>query len=104
MKRWSIHAVAASMLLATLLSGCGHHDPVKNAQAAAAQAAEDAPEEEELQEPGAPACTENCPGHDAGYEWAVQKGITDPNDCGGNSDSFVEGCMAYAEEQRQDRD
>jgi hypothetical protein len=25
-------------------------------------------------------------------------GITDPDDCGGNSQSFVEGCQAYAEE------
>jgi len=43
-------------------------------------------------------CTEDCSGHEAGYEWAEEQGITDPDDCGGNSDSFIEGCQAYAEE------
>lgn len=41
-------------------------------------------------------CTQDCSGHEAGYEWADGHGITDPNDCGGNSQSFIEGCMAYA--------
>lgn len=43
-------------------------------------------------------CTQDCSGHEAGYEWAEEKGITDPDDCSGNSNSFVEGCIAYAEE------
>lgn len=43
-------------------------------------------------------CTEDCSGHEAGYEWASEKGITDPYDCDGNSNSFIEGCRAYAEE------
>lgn len=43
-------------------------------------------------------CTEDCSGHEAGYEWAEEKGIDDPEDCGGNSGSFIEGCQAYAEE------
>lgn len=43
-------------------------------------------------------CTEDCSGHDAGYEWASENGITDPYDCDGNSDSFIEGCEAYANE------
>ena len=50
------------------------------------------------------ACAANCTGHDAGYEWAEQNAIADPNDCGGDSDSFVEGCMAYAQELGRDRD
>lgn len=45
-------------------------------------------------------CTEDCSGHDAGYAWAEEKGIDDPDDCGGNSDSFIEGCKEYAEEQQ----
>jgi hypothetical protein len=49
-------------------------------------------------------CTENCTGHEAGYAWAEQQGVTDPNDCGGESNSFLEGCMVYAAEQRGDRD
>ena len=44
-------------------------------------------------------CTDDCSGHEAGYEWAEDKGITDPDDCGGNSESFIEGCEAYANEQ-----
>jgi len=42
-------------------------------------------------------CTEDCSGHEAGYQWAEEKGIEHPDDCGGNSQSFVEGCEAYAE-------
>lgn len=43
-------------------------------------------------------CTQDCSGHEAGYAWAKEHGITDPDDCGGNSQSFIEGCQAYAEE------
>jgi hypothetical protein len=39
-------------------------------------------------------------GHEAGYEWAEENDIDDPDDCGGNSDSFIEGCQAYAEERQ----
>lgn len=42
-------------------------------------------------------CTEDCSGHEAGYQWAEEMGIDNPDDCGGNSQSFVEGCEAYAE-------
>jgi predicted small secreted protein len=41
-------------------------------------------------------CTEDCGGHDAGYNWAQEQGITDPGECSGDSQSFVEGCQAYA--------
>lgn len=44
-------------------------------------------------------CTEDCSGHEAGYEWAEENDITDELDCGGNSQSFIEGCIAYVEEQ-----
>jgi hypothetical protein len=47
-------------------------------------------------------CTENCGGHQAGYEWAQDKVITDLNQCGGESWSFEEGCRAYAEENNGD--
>lgn len=43
-------------------------------------------------------CTEDCSGHEAGYAWAEENYITDPDNCGGNSQSFIEGCIAYAEE------
>lgn len=41
-------------------------------------------------------CRVDCSGHEAGYEWAEEKGITDPDECGGNSESFIEGCRAFA--------
>jgi hypothetical protein len=43
-------------------------------------------------------CTEDCSGHEAGYQWAEENGIEDPDDCGGKSWSFEEGCRAFAEE------
>lgn len=41
---------------------------------------------------------EDCSGHNAGYQWAEDSGVTDPAECGGNSWSFQEGCAAFAEE------
>ena len=46
---------------------------------------------------GYPCQTAECSGHRAGYDWAERKNITDPADCGGKSQSFIEGCQAYAE-------
>ncbi|RUX78264.1 hypothetical protein EN925_03800 [Mesorhizobium sp. M7A.F.Ca.US.006.04.2.1] len=45
-------------------------------------------------------CTAGCSGHQAGYDWAERNGISDANDCDGNSQSFNEGCQAYVEEQQ----
>lgn len=45
-------------------------------------------------------CIGDCSGHEAGYQWAEDNGIDDPDTCGGNSDSFIEGCQSYAEEQQ----
>jgi hypothetical protein len=47
-------------------------------------------------------CTVDCSGHEAGYEWAEENDIDDPDDCGGNSQSFIEGCQAYGEERMQE--
>jgi len=41
--------------------------------------------------------TSDCAGHEAGYNWARNKGITNPDSCTGKSQSFVEGCRAFAE-------
>lgn len=49
---------------------------------------------------GSSACTSDCSGHEAGYRWAEDHGITDPTLCGGNSNSFIEGCQAYANDSR----
>lgn len=42
-------------------------------------------------------CTQDCLGHEAGVAWAQEHSITDPDECGGKSQSFIEGCQAYAE-------
>lgn len=41
-------------------------------------------------------CTDDCSGHEAGYQWAKKNNITNPKRCGGKSQSFIEGCKAYA--------
>lgn len=43
-------------------------------------------------------CTQDCSGHEAGYAWAQRKGISDAADCRGNSNSFIEGCLAAVAE------
>lgn len=53
------------------------------------------------------ACTVDCSGHEAGYNWAEEHDITDHDDCPidpNNSHSFTEGCWAYADEQSGDND
>ncbi len=44
-------------------------------------------------------CTDDCSGHQAGYDWAQLHGVTDPAECDGDSQSFIEGCQEYAETQ-----
>jgi hypothetical protein len=53
------------------------------------------------QEFGGYPCTDDCSGHEAGYQWAQDNGIEQAEDCGGNSDSFIEGCVTYAEERSE---
>jgi len=48
-------------------------------------------------------CTQDCSGHEAGYQWALDNGIDDASSCSTPSDSFNEGCEAYVEEQAQSR-
>lgn len=43
-------------------------------------------------------CLGDCSGHQAGYQWAEDNDIDDESDCTGNSQSFIEGCIAYVEE------
>lgn len=45
-------------------------------------------------------CTVDCSGHEAGYEWAAEHGITqdDVDNYSGNSNSFMEGMQSYVDE------
>jgi hypothetical protein len=45
-------------------------------------------------------CTVDCSGHQAGYDRAEKHDIADEDSCGGNSESFIEGCKAYVQEQQ----
>ena len=45
---------------------------------------------------GYPCQTTDCSGHRAGYAWAARRNITNLADCTGKSQSFIEGCWAYA--------
>ena len=52
-------------------------------------------------------CTEDCSGHEAGYEWAEQHDITDGDDCdtagsNSNSASFAKGCHAFVDGESDD--
>lgn len=44
-------------------------------------------------------CTEDCSGHEAGYEWAQDNDIDDESDCSTASNSFNEGCQSFVDEQ-----
>ena len=46
-------------------------------------------------------CTSDCSGHDAGSQWAEENDVTDESECGGNSASFTEGCVAFAEQRAE---
>lgn len=43
-------------------------------------------------------CTQDCSGHEAGFEWAKENKVGDVVYCEGTSQSFIEGCEAYVRE------
>jgi hypothetical protein len=43
-------------------------------------------------------CEDDCSGHFAGYEWAEENNINNEEDCSGNSQSFIEGCKSFVED------
>lgn len=43
-------------------------------------------------------CEDDCSGHYAGYEWAEESNINNEEDCSGNSQSFIEGCKSFVED------
>lgn len=42
-------------------------------------------------------CTDDCSGHQAGYDWAEENDIDDEDACDTSSQSFNEGCQSYVE-------
>jgi hypothetical protein len=47
---------------------------------------------------GSADCTSDCSGHNAGFEWAQNRGLSDRSECSGNNNSFIGGCEAYFDE------
>ncbi len=41
-------------------------------------------------------CGGDCSTHQQGYKWAADHKIVNPRECVGTSESFIEGCRAYA--------
>jgi hypothetical protein len=42
------------------------------------------------------ACGGDCTSHQQGYSWASAHKISNPVDCRGTSETFIEGCRAFA--------
>ncbi|MCY1421172.1 hypothetical protein D3C76_290800 [compost metagenome] len=42
-------------------------------------------------------CTDDCSGHQAGYDWAEENDIDDEDSCDTPSQSFNEGCQSYVD-------
>ena len=92
----------AIIALALALTACGS-EPASStmpARYAEAPGEQDVPalDHQNFEDIGATSeCTDDCSGHDAGFEWAKDHDILDSSNCGGKSQSFIEGCEAYAE-------
>jgi len=46
---------------------------------------------------GYPCLTMDCSGHQAGYDWAEERALTDPAACEGQPQAFMEGCRSFIE-------
>lgn len=114
-------------LLTACDGGSRHQDPdetadsIADAQAEAAHEARQAAYEEHGADPdglgadvsnvdpydvvdnGDYACTELLRAQ-CGVSWAQENDVTDAADCGGNSQSFIEGCEAFAAERQGQAD
>ena len=91
-------SAAAALLAAVLMMSACSSEPSDEDFDAAYEQSQDELSEASFEDVGDSAeCTVDCSGHEAGFEWAKEEGVTDSSECGGKSDSFIEGCEAYAE-------
>lgn len=107
-------------VLALALIGCGSSDDQR--YAASEEAAEQARSEvyeqygadsdgtgadpamieaDAVEDSASYSCTDDCSGHEAGVAWAADNDVTDESECGGNSESFREGCESFAADRQQ---
>jgi hypothetical protein len=113
MKNLSFKCAFLCLVVASLVTGCGNSSPTSTSGAAyessglgtEAEFDEDEALERAVSEisyesyssVGEPyGCSDDCSGHNAGFEWAKNNEVTD-GICGGNSQSFEEGCQAYGD-------
>lgn len=107
MARWR-HALLGSLFAVAILEACGSADPVDEYDErehvsefdeadAKANAASDLSGQTFQDVGDTSQCTEDCSGHDAGWQWAQENDVQDSTDCSGNG-SFAGGCEAYVEE------
>lgn len=88
-------------------SGSAEQSPA--ASPSAAPTADHAPPEHPPKTFAGYDCTEDCSGHEAGYNWAEEHDIDNEDDCDAagntsNSPSFAEGCKAYVNGESPDED
>ncbi len=61
-------------------------------------------EAEAVEDSASYSCTDDCSGHEAGVAWAADNDVTDESECGGDSESFREGCESFAADRQQAAD
>lgn len=87
-----------SMVVALALAACGPSERSDEDFDRASEGAAEVLSDASFEDVGDTSlCTQDCSGHAAGFEWARDHGVTDVAECSGDSQSFVEGCEAYAE-------
>jgi hypothetical protein len=100
MSRKNAAILFTAFVLAAALPGLGIGAPAANAAAAKPIGA--TPRPVKNASPSGPllfhgyACGSDCIGHQKGYSWAADHKISNPADCRGTSETFIEGCRAFA--------
>lgn len=94
--------VVIAVFFSVVLTGCGYNNSSTGSDSSSSDTSSTSDQVDSNSDTSSTfhgnTCTGDCSGHEAGYDWAEEQGITDPSDCGGNSNSFIEGCESYAEE------
>lgn len=104
--------LTSALCMSMVLYGCGSQstedqfdaeaDEAADATAEAAYSAVEVAEPadvaaDEVESMGFTGCTSDCSGHEAGFNWARDRDLTDEWECGGNSSSFIDGCRQFVE-------
>jgi len=58
----------------------------------------------DVEDSGDYVCTQDCSGHEARFAWAQERDFTDESVCGGDSQSFIEGCEAFLRDRQEQAD